>query len=60
MNGVVGSLAGLLGTLEGSVENLGGSIASLVGIGAGSLADNLEPVLEALTSASDRAPDAGK
>lgn len=60
MDGVAGSLQGLLDTAEGSVSNLGGSISSILGIGIGSLADNATPLLEAITTASDRAPDAGK
>lgn len=57
---IVGSLSGLLNGAEGSAENLGGSIGDLLGLGVGSLAENVQPLIDALAAGSDRGADAGK
>ncbi len=54
------SLGKILGIGKGSLSNLGGSIGDQAGAGIGSLADGLNPILDALATGSRQGDGGGK
>lgn len=54
------SLGKILGIGKGSLSDLGGSIGEQAGSGIGSIADNLNPLLDALATGSRQGEQGGK
>ncbi|GAA4823067.1 hypothetical protein [Tomitella cavernea] len=54
------SLGNLLGIAKGSLTNLGGSIGDQAGNGIGSIADNLNPILDGIATGSRQGEGGGK